>query len=55
MRDNIIENLDSQLEDAKKMVIEAQEKLDKALFKECTREDDHQRIKELEKKIESFS
>ena len=41
MRDNIIDNLDSQLEDAKKMVLEAQEKLESALAKECSREDDH--------------
>ena len=41
MRDNIIENLDSQLEDAKKMVIETQERLETALSKECARKDDH--------------
>ena len=55
MRDNIIDNLDSQLEDAKKMVLEAQEKLESALAKECSREDDQQRIKELEKRLESIS
>ena len=37
------------------MAIESQEKLETALAKECNREDDHQRIKDLEKRLESIS
>lgn len=37
------------------MVEEVQEKLAASLAKECQRDDDHQRIKELEKMVESIS
>ena len=54
-RDNIIDNLDSQLSDAKELALKAQERLEEALSKECEREEDHLKIKELEKRLESIA